>query len=141
VNSLEPIIRNNERVDFESAELAKQWWIKLSDSNLPVINGMNAIGISSRFRFYKYTPGQKFNMHKDGRQTIEDKTTLLTLLVYLNDGYSGGSTKFRQDDIEVLPSVGKALIFDHHLWHQGVEVQTGVKYVLRTDIIFESQRV
>jgi len=130
-------IRNNERVDYESTELAVKWWSYLSETEIPVIDGMRAVGISPRFRFYKYTPGQKFNMHKDGRQNVKGNTTLLTLLVYLNEGYQGGSTKFRQGEVDVEPAVGKALIFDHDLWHQGVEVQVGTKYVLRTDVIFE----
>jgi len=131
-------IRNNERVDWVSEELAEDWWNKLPHDLLPKIEGRKAIGLSPRFRFYRYTPGQKFNMHKDGRQNVSGNHTMMTVLVYLNEGYEGGSTKFRQDDVEVQAVAGQALIFEHHLWHQGTKVESGSKYVLRTDIIFQS---
>ena len=131
-------IRNNERVDWVSEELAEDWWDKLPHDLLPEIEGRKAIGLTPRFRFYRYTPGQKFNMHKDGRQEASGNTTMMTLLVYLNEGYEGGSTKFRQDDVEINAVTGQALIFEHHLWHQGTIIESGSKYVLRTDIVFQS---
>jgi len=129
-------IRNNERVNWHSETVALDWWEKLSVVRMPIIDGMEAVALSPHFRFYKYTPGQRFNMHKDGRQSVGDGTTLLTLLVYLNEGYVGGGTRFRQENLLVTPSIGKALLFDHKLWHQGVKLEQGIKYVLRTDIVF-----
>lgn len=129
-------IRNNERVDYTSPELAEQWWQKLSSDKLPAIEGMKAVGVSPYFRFYKYSPDQKFNMHKDGRQNIDGNTTMFTLLVYLNQDYVGGNTKFRQDDLSISAEAGKALIFEHHLWHQGDKILQGTKYVLRSDIVY-----
>ncbi|WP_281556399.1 2OG-Fe(II) oxygenase [Thalassomonas sp. RHCl1] len=131
-------IRNNDRVDWVSEDLAKTWWNKLLNELLPEINGKKAIGLSPRFRFYRYTPGQKFNMHKDGRQEVSGNITMMTFLVYLNEGYEGGSTKFRQDDIEIHAVTGQALLFEHHLWHQGTKLESGSKYLLRTDIVFQS---
>jgi hypothetical protein len=130
-------IRNNDRVDWFSEELASAWWQQLPQSEIPNIESKKAIGLSPRFRFYRYQAGQKFNMHKDGRQHVTSNTTMMTLLVYLNDGFIGGCTKFRQDNLEIQPRTGKALIFEHHLWHQGKSLQSGTKYVLRTDIVFQ----
>lgn len=136
-------IRNNERVDWYSPDLAASWWMRLSEKPFPAFqippnDHMRAIALSPNFRFYKYKPGQKFNMHKDGRQNVNGNITLLTLLVYLNEKYKGGETKFRQDETVVIPKTGKALIFEHQLWHQGVTLVSGVKYVMRTDIVFKS---
>ncbi len=77
-------------------------------------------------------------MHKDGRQDVKGSETLFTLLVYLNDNYRGGETKFRQDKLEVHPQRGSALLFEHHLWHQGAELIEGTKYILRTDVVYSS---
>ena len=129
-------IRNNDRVDLVSEELALNWWQRLSSVSLPDIEGTPAVGLSPRFRFYRYLPGQKFNMHKDGRQQVSGNTTLMTLLVYLNAGYTGGTTQFRRNSIEVHAETGKALLFDHQLWHKGTRLETGCKYVLRTDVVF-----
>jgi hypothetical protein len=37
----------------------------------------------------------------------------------------------------VVPRTGHALIFEHGLRHQGAEVSRGIKYVLRSDVMFE----
>ncbi len=129
-------IRNNERVDFVSQELADHWWLRLPHELLPKMAGKKPIGLSPRFRFYRYLPGQKFNMHKDGKQNVSGKTTLMTLLVYLNDGYKGGTTQFRHKNIEIHAETGKALLFEHQLWHKGTTLDSGCKYLLRTDIVF-----
>ncbi|MBC3873371.1 2OG-Fe(II) oxygenase [Undibacterium flavidum] len=129
-------IRNNERVDYLSNTLAKVYWQKIAELNLPICEGKNAIGISSNFRFYKYQLGQKFSMHRDGRQSIGENETLYTLLVYLNEDCIGGETFFREGNLKVLLKKGLAIIFEHSLWHQGVDVKSGVKYVLRSDIVY-----
>lgn len=55
---------------------------------------------------------------------------------------SGGATTFYTDDmkaqIDVFPRVGRVLIFQHRaLLHAGADVQAGVKYTMRTDLMFE----
>lgn len=130
-------IRNNERVDFNSAELALSWWSRLPKAQIPEIEGKTAFMLSPRFRFYKYSPGQKFNMHKDGCQDVDGEKTMMTLIVYLNESYKGGCTRFREKSLEIQAAAGKALIFEHHLWHQGAKLESGTKYVLRTDIVFK----
>ena len=77
-------------------------------------------------------------MHKDGRQKLDNKTieSRLSLLIYLNDDFSGGETKFKHEDIKVSPEQGSALVFEHELWHEGVSLKSGQKYVLRTDIMY-----
>jgi len=39
--------------------------------------------------------------------------------------------------VVVTPQKGAALVNVHHTLHQGCEVTRGVKYVLRTDIVYE----
>ena len=74
----------------------------------------------------------------------------LTFMIYLNDGMAGGETRFfagieqafRQPPepfLAVRPERGMALIFLHSIWHEGAVVQTGRKYVLRTDVMYGSQ--
>lgn len=131
-------IRNNERLNYFSEELALEFWKKLSEVNFPKVLNKNAIGISPYFRFYKYYEGQKFNMHKDGRQTIGKDKTLCTFLIYLNQDFLGGNTEFRTNGLVIRPKTGSALCFEHYEWHKGSTVIEGVKYVLRTDVIYAS---
>ncbi len=129
-------IRNNERADYRSDQHAQLYWQRLSTLKLPSHEGKNPIGLSPHFRFYKYLPGQKFNLHKDGRQSVDGNETLFTFLIYLNESCLGGETLFRQGDLKLSPKKGSAIIFEHRLWHQSVEVQHGVKFVLRSDIVY-----
>ena len=75
-------------------------------------------------------------MHKDGPWTEDGLTSQLTLLIYLNDGFVGGDTDFR--DFRVVPKQGDALLFVHDTWHEGAAVESGVKYVLRSDVLYRS---
>ncbi|WP_222937641.1 prolyl hydroxylase family protein [Spartinivicinus ruber] len=129
-----PFVRNNERVFLNDPELAQQFWQKLAQVELPVLDGCTAQCLSRQFRFYKYTPGQRFKMHKDGRLKEDGLESRLSFLIYLNDGYQGGDTLFR--GFSVKPETGKALMFVHETWHEGERLTEGTKYVLRTDVMY-----
>ena len=93
--------------------------------------------MNERFRGYRYDPGQQFRDHLDGRfARSESEVSLLTFMIYLNDEFAGGSTRFSDLGIDVVPQHGTALFFQHALRHAGVTVDLGRKYVLRTDAMY-----
>ncbi len=59
---------------------------------------------------------------------------------------AGGATNFLADDVDDLPTAGvkpvpgRVLLFEHRLLHEGEEVSDGVKYVVRSDIMFRRRR-
>lgn len=55
-------------------------------------------------------------------------------MIYLNAEYEGGATRF--EAVKVNGRAGMALIFQHGLIHEGAEVLHGVKYALRSDVMF-----
>lgn len=129
-------IRNNERVFYESSVLAKRLWSKISPYIPQSYGNSQAIGLNELFRFYRYRPGQLFKKHRDESFIRnESEASYYTFMVYLNDGFTGGQTTFESQTIE--PKCGKALIFRHELEHEGSEVLTGEKYVLRSDIMYK----
>jgi prolyl 4-hydroxylase len=134
-------IRSNERVDIESMSIAEQFWGKLSLLELPSVENKVAFGLTPYLRFYRYQGEQKFSMHKDGSNEFNGNHTFYTMLIYLNTLSESGATRFREADLHVYPAAGKALIFRHDLWHAGMPVGEGVKYVLRTDILFHPSRL
>ena len=84
---------------------------------------------------FRYEPGQLFKKHIDEsfiRNELE--ASYFTFMIYLNDDYEGGETKF--DTVEIKAKSGRGLIFLHSLLHEGAEVTKGKKYVLRTDIMY-----
>ena len=131
-------IRNNSRAMFDDEDLAFTIWQAAREHLPPVINGRVALGLNERFRFYRYEPGQKFAMHMDGYFRRDNgEQSLLTFMIYLNDGFAGGETVFMNNDETIVkPEAGMMLAFQHTLFHEGSSVISGVKYVLRSDVMF-----
>jgi predicted 2-oxoglutarate/Fe(II)-dependent dioxygenase YbiX len=128
-------VRNNSRVLVDDRILADSLWQRLR-SNIPAfLDGRQAVGLNERFRFYRYASTERFVGHTDGAfERSNGEKSLLTFLVYLNEDFTGGETAF--SDIVVRPRTGLALVFRHNLFHEGRPVESGVKYVLRSDVMF-----
>ena len=66
-------------------------------------------------------------------------------MVYLNDDYTGGETKFYHGRgaprLSVRPEQGMALVFVHRQLHEGAAVITRRKYVLRTDVMYVREEI
>ena len=134
-------IRNNSRAFYKNEELAQQLWEKLQPllpALLATMAGSTAIGLNELFRFYRYQRGHQFKGHYDESYVRnEHEASELTFMVYLNDNFQGGDTTFR--GLRVQPRQGMALVFLHSLYHEGSEVTQGVKYVLRSDVMYRTQ--
>ena len=131
-------IRNNERVEYNNQRLADELW-KRFETFAPVLQDHQAVGLNEMFRFYKYTPGQRFKMHRDGNFTRNtQERSFYTFLMYLNDDFDGGGTEFK-DLFTVSPKQGSLLVFFHPLKHEGKILTAGTKYVLRSDIMYRLQ--
>jgi predicted 2-oxoglutarate/Fe(II)-dependent dioxygenase YbiX len=98
---------------------------------------MKPVGANERFRCYRYDVDQRFAPHYDGAFVRnDDERSLLTFMVYLNEDFRGGETHFHDFDVRVTPKTGMALLFQHHQTHEGRYVNAGVKYALRTDVMY-----
>ncbi len=123
------------------------------------------VSVSDLFRAIRYRDGGKLVAHYDAPYVISDsQRTLQSVLVYLDsDGnLSGAHTRFVRDPqkktpiskrnladwdrvanfdeviLGLRPAPGTGLVFDHRVLHDGEPASgSGVKTVLRTDIIFE----
>lgn len=134
---MRPDIRNNTRVMFDDQALAAALFARVAPSVPPRLFGRAAVGVNERFRCYRYAPGQRFASHFDGAYERDARErSELTLIVYLNDGFDGGRTSFPMHGVEAIPRAGEALLFQHHLLHEGCTVREGVKYVLRSDVMY-----
>ena len=134
---MRPDIRNNTRVVFADAPLAAQLLDRVRPTLPASMLGMHLSGANERFRCYRYEPGQRFAPHYDGAFVRgPEEQSLLTFIVYLNAGFEGGETAFLDAERVIAPATGTALLFQHHLLHEGRVVQRGVKYVLRTDVMY-----
>ncbi|HEX8659177.1 MAG TPA: 2OG-Fe(II) oxygenase [Hymenobacter sp.] len=130
-------IRNNNRAFYQSEELAGALWEKAQPFVPAQLGRSAAIGLNELFRFYRYQRGHQFRGHFDESYIrSEQEASYFTFMVYLNDNFQGGDTTFR--GLSIQPRQGMALIFLHSLYHAGSEVTQGVKYVLRTDVMYRT---
>lgn len=105
-----------------------------------------AAACNPNIRLYKYERGMSFGKHVDGSHPVEGVgNTEVTVLVYLSD-CQGGSTRFyphtsgkRDKSIAFAPKLGAMLLHVHGdrcLEHEADPVEQGLKYILRTDVVY-----
>lgn len=136
---LETEVRNNDRVIFDSPELALEVWNRVAPDLPPVWMARGLAGLNERFRFYRYAQDQKFDWHIDGSfERSNGERSLLTILIYLGGAYEGGETTFdiNGELIEVRGDEGDVVIFPHRLRHRGSLVTSGTKYMMRSDVMY-----
>lgn len=132
-------VRNNSRITFIDYDLADRIWKKFQPFAIKLFANSEVTGLNEMFRFYKYEPGQRFKKHIDGSYIRNaEEASYFTLMIYLNDDFEGGETKFDRHTIQ--PKEGMALIFYHGMKHSGEAIRTGIKYVLRTDVMYKLKK-
>lgn len=127
--------RNNERIKFSNHSL--------STDLLTRLGGMTPVELSSvdeQFRYYRYNVGHYISAHGDQRLQRGDESRLYSFVVYLNEGFTGGITRFHTnaEPIDVVPMTGQLLIFENPLRHESTPVLSGTKYVFRGDLWVKS---
>ncbi|XP_024360139.1 uncharacterized protein [Physcomitrium patens] len=138
--------RDNERLADYNPDLANMLWqagLRESFHDIVLPGGRVAVGLNPNIRLYRYGLGQRFGPHYDESVDMDGGgATEFTLLIYLTGGLSGGETVFyerRKVVAEVAPVAGLALFHIHGarcLLHEAKPVLKGVKYVLRSDVVF-----
>ncbi|SCU94760.1 LADA_0G10990g1_1 [Lachancea dasiensis] len=144
--------RINDRFASYNPKVAGILWERLlkclsqDDHVMETLGFMNAKGLNPQLRTYRYGKGHMFAKHYDSSVVVPNEgTTRWTLLVYLTGGDQlvGGDTIFysasNQKYPAVHPQVGMALLHKHGddcLLHEAQEVYDGVKWVLRSDVVF-----
>lgn len=127
--------RDNDRVIFDDPDYAALLWRRIEAEIPPFRAGRQVRGLNERFRLYRYAPGQLFDWHIDGPfRRPNGEMSLFTFMIYLNEGYGGGATEFKNHAI--MGRLGMGLLFEHGLSHTGAKVTEGVKYALRSDVMY-----
>lgn len=150
-------VRNNLRVVLDATPLAAALWHRIRGHVDPHHEAapIASRGLNDRFRVYRYEQGQRFFPHVDVRTRLPSGETRASLMIYLNDGFEGGETRFFEEKdkasrrgenrgrkfnnrvrFALRPTVGSVVVFDHLLLHEGAEVTAGVKYAVRSDLIY-----
>lgn len=171
--SLPREIRHNDNVvwvtDEKTDDIIWQRVVHLVTRNLDMFDGRKPLGLNARFRFYRYSKDDFFKFHSDGAwpgsrvidgelvaNAYPDRFSLLTFLIFLNDNFEGGATRFlvnaddssqpagrygRVKEVDVRTPAGGILCFPHgrhplHCVHSGEPIVRETKYIIRTDVLF-----
>jgi len=142
-------VRNNKRVFWQTTQdIWGPIWERIKEVMPQDImigrSNWNTYSLNERFRFYRYVEGEVFRPHFDGSYPRNyDEESFLTIIIYLSDDFEGGYTTFfpRGRRLTVKPITGTALLFfhgdhPHSPLHEGSGCSNGVKYVLRSDIMY-----
>jgi prolyl 4-hydroxylase len=115
-----------EQLDW-TTRISQQAW--LDDSDDPVVASLSQkvaalvnlpVNNQESLQVARYLPGGKFEPHYDACDDHNDDCSGMngrsgpryaTVLVYLNDNYTGGTTSFPKLGITVHPEKGKAILF------------------------------
>jgi len=136
-DELNQSVRNNSRVIIEDVIWAERLWERIKNLLPNNIPDWVAVGLNERFRIYRYKKHQQFKKHSDGSfQRSQKQESKLTFMVYLNESFEGGATDFGA--FKVWPETGMGLCFKHSLSHEGMVVTNGIKYALRSDVMYET---
>ena len=147
------------RATFTHAALAERLWTKIAPYCRPYLHDdasrehsfigpdvssgwYDPVGINPFIRVSKYLPGQSFRKHTDTAYSKGEKYVgMHTLLLYLNGDMTGGETIVDCHDksCTVKPETGRVLVFYHYTPHEGAIVESGVKYVVRAEIMFRKR--
>lgn len=147
-----PSYRNNDRLVLEDPGLASEVFGRIA----PLVPGelesegrrFQLVGINPRLRACRYRAGQRFTRHRDGPFCPSPRRrSLLSVVLYLDEqgtAFQGGLTRFFGGQhaaipiVELRPETGRVAVFAHELWHEGQAVESGIKHVLRSDLVYEA---
>ncbi|XP_060601017.1 uncharacterized protein LOC132754407 [Ruditapes philippinarum] len=136
-------VRNNTRCIWDSFEEADKIWQRIKQFIPDKWRNREVMGLNERLRFLKYNPGEYFAPHMDGMYMRENgERSFVTIQLYLNQGFKGGSTTFMSfaetERMEVVPETGMVLVFQHDIMHEGSALLEGRKYSMRTDVMYSA---
>ncbi len=135
-----PLYRDQDRVIRDDPEISEELFRRLRPHLPERIGVLRLVGLNGWLRMYRYRAGQRFEPHMDHwYRPSENRVTLHTVLVYFNDDFEGGETRFREQvERTIIPRRGTAAVFQHKIRHEGCPVRRGVKYAMRSDVVYEA---
>lgn len=138
--------RNSQRWLYFNKDLADEIYSKIDKYFPHEFGSKHSVCLNERLSFLKYTAGNYFKPHYDGYYTRPNglESSKITVQIYLNtvpEHFGGETTIFLSNNnnakkIKVNPVVGRVLLFQHNIRHEGSLLKDAVKYAIRSDIMY-----
>jgi len=142
-----PEFRNCQRMMIDNWDMVNCLWARCHKFIPQYFDDRRKISFNERLRFLRYHEGEFFAPHYDGvYQRQNGERSSLTFLLYLNDEFKGGATKYLKPFDEhrfIAPkiSTGMVVMFQHDIYHEGEPLLGGTKYIVRTDVMYSRHKV
>eukprot|EP00756_Hemistasia_phaeocysticola_P050020 Hpha_TRINITY_DN24652_c0_g1::TRINITY_DN24652_c0_g1_i1::g.147426::m.147426 len=118
----------------DAARLVADELFEVLSPHLPLKGEQPAVGINSMLRVMRMAPGEGLSSHLDNFHSEPGLISRFSCLVYLT--HTPGGTKFDKSGVVVGDAVGRVLLYPHHLLHHSVASRCGIRFVLRTDVMY-----
>jgi predicted 2-oxoglutarate/Fe(II)-dependent dioxygenase YbiX len=90
-------------------------------------------------QFTMYPQGGFFNPHTDSGPLYRNRW--FTMILYLNESFSGGETNFPDLDCSAVPRAGSVVVFPSHYLHASLPIRKGQKYICVTWILRDTLNI
>lgn len=132
-------MRKSLRCILDDVNVAKFIEEKIKDYIPQVYNEKKFHSVNERLRFLKYDGSGHFAKHVDGNYSDDKRQSFITILIYLNEGYKGGFTRYYLNNTmtTIIPKTGMICLMDQEIEHDVPELTEGIKYVIRTELMYE----
>jgi len=124
-----------EKVQSIIDEIISDATVRYVDDNVLIKKYVDTLKYVNEFQrdlvYRFYDEGDCYDWHVD---EAPDVHFVLSVIMYLNDDFEGGSTLFLEDKVKVNPNKGSVLIFpcDFRTIHKGTKVKSGTKKIIWT---------
>ena len=136
-NSSKPLRErgNDALIIFEDQKLSDKIWEKVSH-RLPSENNFGkANGLNDYFRLYRFLPGMTEQLPERAKYVRSpNETAVFTLIIFLNSKFE--AAEIITEGQKIIPETGMSLIFDNSEAHSFLPLTKGIKYELRTDVVY-----
>lgn len=87
------------------------------------------LGYLTPLSISRYHVGKHMGSHIDSYG--DDRSPILSVVLYLNDNYDGGELYFKNQNVNIKPTAGSIVIFPsvEPYYHESREIQRGTKYM------------
>ena len=128
--SIDRSVRDAEILDEAAhAELTEELREQLFAATCDLASELAPGSVLAEVQLVRYHPGGHYLDHRD-TPAIGATPRVLSLVWYLNDGFTGGETRFINPDIVVSPVSGVAIAFSPVLMHRAEPIVAGTKYAV-----------